>query len=85
MGREPIQVASPLSWNPAASVIGGLMFGYGMALAGNCGFGALARFGGGDVRSFVIVLVMGVSTYVVLQGPLAALRRCQTRAARSTR
>lgn len=63
-----------IKWLPWASVIGGLMFGYGMALAGNCGFGAVARLGGGDLRSFVIVLVMGVSTYVVLSGPLAPLR-----------
>lgn len=63
-----------LAWNPAASVIGGLMFGYGMALAGNCGFGALARFGGGDLRSFVIVLVMGLSSFAILSGPLAQLR-----------
>ncbi|MBV2360333.1 YeeE/YedE family protein [Thalassococcus sp. CAU 1522] len=59
---------------PVAAVIGGLIFGYGMALAGNCGYGAIARLGGGDLRSFVIVLVMGVSTYVVLSGPLAPLR-----------
>jgi uncharacterized membrane protein YedE/YeeE len=63
-----------IAWLPWASVIGGLMFGYGMALAGNCGYGAVARLGGGDLRSFVIVLVMGVSTYVVLSGPLAPLR-----------
>lgn len=61
-------------WMPAASIVGGLMFGYGMALSGNCGYGAIARLGGGDLRSFVIVLVMGVSTYVVLSGPLAPLR-----------
>ena len=61
-------------WNIWASVIGGLLFGYGMALAGNCGYGALARLGGGDLRSFVIVLVMGVSAYVTLSGPLAAVR-----------
>ena len=48
-----------IRWMPHASVIGGLMFGYGMALAGNCGYGAIARLGGGDLRSFVIVLVMG--------------------------
>ncbi len=45
-----------------------------MALAGNCGYGALARLGGGDLRAFVIVLVMGVSAYTVLSGPLAPLR-----------
>lgn len=58
------------SLNIGASVIGGLMFGYGMALAGNCGYGALARLGGGDLRSLVIVLVMGLSALFVLSGPL---------------
>ncbi|QGX99886.1 YeeE/YedE family protein [Roseovarius faecimaris] len=61
-------------FSPLAHILGGLLFGYGMALAGNCGFGALARVGGGDLRSFVIVLVMGVSAYVMLSGPLAFLR-----------
>ncbi len=61
-------------WNPAATIIGGLIFGYGMALSGNCGYGALARLGGGDLRSFVIVLVMGLSAYVVMSGPLAHAR-----------
>lgn len=62
------------AWNPAASIIGGLVFGYGMALSGNCGYGALARLGGGDLRSFVIVLVMGLSAYMMASGPLASLR-----------
>jgi len=63
-----------IHWMPAASIVGGLLFGYGMALAGNCGFGALARLGGGDLRAFVIVLVLGLSAYFVLSGPLAPLR-----------
>ena len=61
-------------WNPLATVIGGLIFGYGMALSGNCGYGALARLGGGDLRSLVIVIVMGLSAYIVMSGPLAQLR-----------
>ncbi len=61
-------------WNPFATIVGGLMFGYGMALAGNCGYGALARLGGGDLRSFVIVIVMGLSAYFVMSGPLAHAR-----------
>jgi len=65
-------------WSPLASIFGGLMFGYGMSLAGTCGYGALARFGGGDLRSFVIVVVMGISAYVMLSGPLAALRQTLT-------
>ena len=62
------------AWNPAESIIGGLIFGYGMALAGNCGYGALARLGGGDLRALLIVLVMGISAYVTLGGPLSGLR-----------
>lgn len=63
---------SPFS--PLASALGGGLFGYGMALAGNCGFGALARAGGGDLRSWVIVLVMGMAAYAAISGPLAGLR-----------
>lgn len=56
------------------AALGGLIFGYGMALAGNCGFGALARLGGGDLRALMIVLVLGVAAYATLSGPLARLR-----------
>jgi hypothetical protein len=63
-----------ISWNPLASIIGGLVFGYGMAMAGNCGFGALVRFGGGDLRSLVVVVVMGIFGFIAMAGPLAPLR-----------
>lgn len=62
------------AWNPFESIIGGLLFGYGMALAGNCGYGALARAGGGDLRSLLIIFVMGIAAYVTLGGPLSGLR-----------
>lgn len=62
------------AFNPLAAIFGGLIFGYGMALAGNCGFGALVRFGGGDLRSLVVVVVMGIFGYIALSGPLAPLR-----------
>lgn len=63
-----------IEWNPLASILGGLVFGYGMALAGNCGFGALVRLGGGDLRSLVVVIVIAVFSFVALSGPLAPLR-----------
>ena len=63
-----------IQWNALGSIAGGLLFGYGMALAGNCGFGALVRFGGGDLRSLVVVVVMGIFGFVALSGPLAPLR-----------
>ena len=61
-------------WYPLQSILGGLIFGYGMAISGNCGYGALARLGGGDLRSFVIVVVMGISAYATMSGPLAYIR-----------
>lgn len=69
---DTIYHAAPFS--PVAALLGGAMFGYGMALSGNCGYGALARVGGGDIRAFVMVLVLGVASYVALSGPLASAR-----------
>jgi hypothetical protein len=76
VGAAPLHLSVYLSvtWSPVTSIIGGLLFGYGMAMAGNCGYGALARLGGGDLRSFVIVVVMGITTYATLSGPLAWAR-----------
>lgn len=63
-----------IRFNPLAAILGGLTFGYGMALAGNCGFGALVRFGGGDIRALIVVVVMGIFAFITLSGPLAPLR-----------
>ena len=63
-----------LKWNPLGSIVGGLMFGWGMALAGNCGFGALSRMAGGDLRSFIVAVVMAISAYMAIGGPTAVLR-----------
>jgi uncharacterized membrane protein YedE/YeeE len=56
------------------AVVGGLLFGYGMAHAGNCGYGVLARLGGGDMRALLIAIVMGVTASATLFGVLDWLR-----------
>lgn len=58
----------------AATIVGGLMFGLGMAFVGACGYGTLARLGGGDLKSAVTFLVMGVAAYATLGGITAYLR-----------
>lgn len=60
--------------NLPAAVLGGLLFGVGMALAGTCGFGALARIGGGDLKALVMVGVMAVSAYAAMNGITAVAR-----------
>lgn len=57
-----------------ATAIGGLIFGLGMSLVGTCGFGALARVGGGDLKSAVTFLVMGITAYATLSGATAYIR-----------
>ncbi|MFD2739939.1 YeeE/YedE family protein [Sulfitobacter aestuarii] len=63
-----------VAFSAPAAIFGGLSFGYGMALTGTCGYGAIARLGGGDLRAFVIVLVMGLAAYATLTGPAAPVR-----------
>jgi uncharacterized membrane protein YedE/YeeE len=63
-----------LPLNPAAWIVGGVMFGFGMALCGTCGYGTLARVGGGDLRALFGFLIMGISAYMAIAGPTAHLR-----------
>jgi uncharacterized membrane protein YedE/YeeE len=58
----------------AAILIGGVMFGIGMAMVGTCGFGSLVRLGAGDLRSLIVVLVLGAAAYASLRGILAGFR-----------
>ncbi|MGY4417599.1 hypothetical protein ACVWY2_000024 [Bradyrhizobium sp. JR6.1] len=56
------------------AIIGGLMFGVGMALVGTCGFGSLVRVGGGDLRAIVVFLVLGLSALATMRGVTGMLR-----------
>ncbi|MFK7856273.1 MAG: YeeE/YedE family protein [Granulosicoccus sp.] len=57
------------------SIVGGLLFGIGMALVGTCGFGALIRLGGGSLRSLIVVCTIGLAALSTQRGPLGALRQ----------
>lgn len=69
--REAHIIAS--SFNPLSTILGGLMFGVGMALVGTCGFGTIVRLGGGDLSSFLVFLVLGISAFMAASGPTALL------------
>src|ERR1700737_2568816 len=53
---------------------GGLLFGYGMVLANGCGSRALGLLGRGNLRSFVVVIVLGISAEMTLKGLIAPAR-----------
>jgi uncharacterized protein len=65
-------VASGFPW--LSIVLGGLLFGIGMALVGTCSFGSLVRLGSGDLRSLIVIIVFGAAAYATLRGIFADFR-----------
>jgi uncharacterized membrane protein YedE/YeeE len=66
--RKAVYLTAPL--NLAGLVLGGLMFGIGMMLAQGCAARNLVRFGGGNLRALVVVLVFSVAAYATMRGIL---------------
>lgn len=58
----------------AGSIIGGLMFGFGMALVGTCGFGAIIWLGGGNLRALVVLTGLGLAAVAAQRGITGHLR-----------
>jgi uncharacterized membrane protein YedE/YeeE len=67
-----IYTAARIEWGGA--VIGGLLFGLGMALVGTCGFGTLLRLGGGDLKALVAFFVMALTAMMTMRGLTGLLR-----------
>ena len=55
-------------------LVGGLMFGFGMVLASGCGSKNLVRAGAGNLKAWVVLLMLGVSAFATLKGITAELR-----------
>ena len=55
-------------------IVGGFLFGTGMTLAAGCGQRNLVRFGAGNLKAFVVLLVMGITAYMTLRGLLGVVR-----------
>src|ERR1700710_2133827 len=53
---------------------GGLLFGYGMVLSNGCGSRALVLLGRGNLRSLVVVIVLGIAAQMTLKGLIAPSR-----------
>lgn len=69
---ESFYLSPDFGW--AGAIIGGLLFGFGMALIGTCGYGSLVRLGGGDLRFLVVTLVIGLSAYMTARGLTGVFR-----------
>jgi len=60
----------------AGAIIGGLMFGFGMTMAGGCGNKTLVRIGAGNLKSLVVAIILGIFAYMTLRG-LTGLARVE--------
>lgn len=65
-------LAGRLGW--AGAVLGGLLFGFGMTMAGGCANKTLIRIGGGNLKSIVVALVLGLFAYMTMRGLIAVAR-----------
>ena len=45
-------------------ILGGFLFGVGMTLASGCGQRTLVRVGGGNLKSLVVLLFLGLTAYM---------------------
>ncbi|MCW7538310.1 YeeE/YedE family protein [Aquabacterium sp. A7-Y] len=57
-----------------SALVGGFLFGIGMVLASGCGSKTLVCIGGGNLKSLVVFLVLGLAAYATLRGVTGVLR-----------
>jgi len=67
-----IYLTSNFGW--LGHIVGGFLFGIGMTLASGCGQRTLVRVGGGNLKSLVVMILLGLTAYMTMRGLLALLR-----------
>jgi len=57
-----------------SSIVGSTLFGFGMVLSSGCGSKTLVRIGGGNLKSVIVFLVLGLTAYMTMKGFLGVIR-----------
>ncbi len=63
-GTLPPYRGTELQWG--RYILGGVLFGIGMTLASGCGNKTLIRIGGGNIKSFMVLVIIGVIAYYMV-------------------
>jgi uncharacterized membrane protein YedE/YeeE len=63
---KSIYTAPNFTW--LSFVVGGFLFGVGMTLGSGCGSKTLIRIGGGNLKSLVVYVFLGIAAYMTLRG-----------------
>ncbi|MCC7483868.1 MAG: YeeE/YedE family protein [Burkholderiales bacterium] len=69
---KSIYTGSNFTW--LSYLVGGLLFGVGMTLGSGCGSKTLIRIGGGNLKSLVVYVFLGIAAYMTLRGLFGAFR-----------
>ncbi|MEJ2433672.1 MAG: YeeE/YedE thiosulfate transporter family protein, partial [Pseudolabrys sp.] len=59
---KSIYLTPNLGW--LGAIVGGAMFGFGMTQTGGCASKTLVRLGGGNLKSLVAMVVLGIFAYM---------------------
>jgi len=57
-----------------STIVGSILFGFGMVLASGCGSKTLIRIGGGNLKSIIVFMVLGLFAYMTMRGFLGILK-----------
>ena len=69
---EAIYLTPNFGW--LGNLLGGFLFGVGMTLASGCANRTLVRLGGGNLKSLVVMIMLGLTAYMTMRGVLALVR-----------
>ena len=69
---KSIYLGSNFIW--LSHIVGGFLFGVGMTLGSGCGSKTLIRIGGGNLKSLVVFVFLGIAAYMTLRGLFGAFR-----------
>lgn len=69
---KSIYAAPTVMW--VSMLVGGFLFGFGMTLSSGCGSKTLIRAGAGNLKSWVVLIVLGIAAYMTLKGLFAVWR-----------
>jgi uncharacterized membrane protein YedE/YeeE len=87
-GEGFVDLAKSIYLQPSFSaplmLAGGMIFGYGMVLSNGCGSRALILLGRGNLRSLVVVIILGITAQMTLKGLIAPARIAVLQSSQST-
>lgn len=70
--QDTIYTSTKLLW--ASILFGSILFGFGMVLASGCGAKNITRFANGNLKSLIVLLVMGFFSQMTLRGIFGVIR-----------